>query len=213
MKEYCIYLHRNKINGKVYIGQTCQNPEKRWNYGHGYKNCPRFYSAIVSYGWNNFEHIILENNLTSDEANEKEQYYIKKYNSQNPDLGYNLTEGGSSLSEYWKTPEHRELQSQNKKLYFKEHPDKKIENDMHLKEIAQKSAKIRSEKMKENYANQGGLFHLNESRKKRIKCIETDEIFASLSEASRKYNISVGNISSVIHGKRKSAGGYHWIEL
>ena len=213
MKEYCKYLHRNKINGKVYIGQTCQKPEKRWNYGHGYKNCPRFYSAIVSYGWSNFEHIILENNLTSDEANEKEQYYIKKYNSQNPDLGYNLTEGGSSLSEYWKTPEHRELQSQNKKLYFKEHPDKKIENDMHLKEIAQKSAKIRSEKMKENYANQGGLFHLNESRKKRIKCIETDEIFASLSEASRKYNISVGNISSVIHGKRKSAGGYHWIEL
>ena len=213
MKEYCIYLHRNKINGKVYIGQTCQKPEKRWNYGYGYKNCPRFYSAIVSYGWSNFEHIILENNLTSDEANEKEQYYIKKYNSQNPDLGYNLTEGGSSLSEYWKTPEHRELQSQNKKLYFKEHPDKKIENDMHLKEIAQKSAKIRSEKMKENYANQGGLFHLNESRKKRIKCIETDEIFASLSEASKKYNISVGNISSVIHGKRKSAGGYHWIEL
>ena len=213
MKEYCIYLHRNKINGKVYIGQTCQKPEKRWNYGHGYKNCPRFYSAIVSYGWSNFEHIILEDNLTSDEANEKEQYYIKKYNSQNPDLGYNLTEGGSSLSEYWKTPEHREFQSQNKKLYFKEHPDKKIENDMHLKEIAQKSAKIRSEKMKENYANQGGLFHLNESRKKRIKCIETDEIFASLSEASRKYNISVGNISSVIHGKRKSAGGYHLIEL
>ena len=187
--------------------------EKRWNYGNGYKNCPRFYSAIVSYGWSNFEHIILENNLTSDEANEKEQYYIKKYNSQNPDLGYNLTEGGSSLSEYWKTPEHRELQSQNKKLYFKEHPDKKIENDMHLKEIAQKSAKIRSEKMKENYANQGGLFHLNESRKKRIKCVETNEIFASLSEASRKYNISVGNISSVIHGKRKSAGSYHWIEL
>ena len=213
MKEYCIYLHRNKINGKVYIGQTCQKPEKRWNYGHGYKNCPRFYSAIVSYGWNNFEHIILENNLTSDEANEKEQYYIKKYNSQNPDLGYNLTEGGSSLSEYWKTAEHRELQSQNRKLYFKEHPDKKIENNKHLKEIAQKSAKRRSEKMKENYANQGGLFHLNETRKKSIKCVETNEIFTSLSEASKKYNISIGNISSVIHGKRKSAGGYHWIEL
>ena len=213
MKEYCIYLHKNKINGKVYIGQTCQKPEKRWNYGYGYKNCPRFYSAIVSYGWNNFEHIILENNLTSDEANEKEQYYIKKYNSQNPDLGYNLTEGGSSLSEYWKTPEHRELQSQNRKLYFKEHPDKKIENDRHLKEISQKSAKRRSEKMKENYANQGGLFHLNETRKKSIKCVETNEIFTSLSEASKKYNISVGNISSVIHGKRKSAGGYHWIEL
>lgn len=49
--------------------------------------------------------------------------------------------------------------------------------------------------------------------KKSIKCVETNEIFTSLSEASKKYNISVGNISSVIHGKRKSAGGYHWIEL
>ena len=67
--------------------------------------------------------------------------------------------------------------------------------------------------MKENYVNQGGLFHLNETRKKSIKCVETGEIFISLSEASKKYNISVGNISSVIHGKRKSAGRYHWIEL
>ena len=69
-----------------------------------------------------------------------------------------MTEGGSSLSEYWKTPEHRELQSQNRKLYFKEHPDKKIENDRHLKEISQKSAKRRSEKMKENYVNQFYFF-------------------------------------------------------
>lgn len=29
MNNYTIYMHRNKINGKVYIGQTCQNPKKR----------------------------------------------------------------------------------------------------------------------------------------------------------------------------------------
>ena len=29
MNNYCIYIHKNKINGKVYIGQTCQNPKKR----------------------------------------------------------------------------------------------------------------------------------------------------------------------------------------
>lgn len=35
-QNFCIYLHKNKYNGKVYVGQTCQKPEKRWNYGYGY---------------------------------------------------------------------------------------------------------------------------------------------------------------------------------
>ena len=37
MNNYIIYKHINKINGKIYIGQTCQKPEYRWNHGKGYK--------------------------------------------------------------------------------------------------------------------------------------------------------------------------------
>ena len=37
MKKYTIYIHKNKINGKVYIGQTSQKPEKRWDNGRGYE--------------------------------------------------------------------------------------------------------------------------------------------------------------------------------
>ena len=75
-KIFYIYCHRNIINNKRYIGQTCQKPEKRWNNGLGYKTCPRFYSAILCYGWDNFEHIILEKCYSIEEANEREKYYI-----------------------------------------------------------------------------------------------------------------------------------------
>ena len=32
MKQYTIYMHKNKINGKVYIGQTCQTLANRWGF-------------------------------------------------------------------------------------------------------------------------------------------------------------------------------------
>ncbi|MCC8068700.1 MAG: GIY-YIG nuclease family protein [Ruminococcus sp.] len=96
MKNYIIYMHKNKINDKVYIGQTCQTLAARaGSDGRRYKG-QVFYNAIQKYGWDNFEHIILEDNLTQEEANQKEQEYIKQYNSTNPTYGYNVTIGGDS---------------------------------------------------------------------------------------------------------------------
>lgn len=48
--RYIIYMHVNKKNNKKYIGQTCQDPERRWRGGEGYKDSPRFWTAIQSYG-------------------------------------------------------------------------------------------------------------------------------------------------------------------
>ena len=77
---FTIYMHRNKINKKIYIGQTCQNPQNRWKNGHGYKTCTYFNSAIQKYGWENFEHIILEQKeMTQKEANQREIFYIKQF--------------------------------------------------------------------------------------------------------------------------------------
>ena len=66
MENYKVYIHRNKINGKVYIGITKQKPENRWRNGKGYKQNIKFYRAIEKYGWNNFEHIVLVDNLTAE---------------------------------------------------------------------------------------------------------------------------------------------------
>ena len=95
-KKYKIYMHKNKVNGKVYIGQTYTSLQHRFGKdGCRYSGCPIFWNAIQKYGWDNFEHIILEEGINNKkEANEKEKYYIALYNSTNGDFGYNIQIGG-----------------------------------------------------------------------------------------------------------------------
>jgi hypothetical protein len=94
--KYSIYLHINKVNGKMYVGITKNNPEKRWgNNGNQYKRQPKFYNAIQKYGWNNFEHEIFANNLIKEEACNMEIKLISKLNA--IDYGYNIALGGNVL--------------------------------------------------------------------------------------------------------------------
>lgn len=96
---YCVYIHINKINGKVYIGQTKngENPEIRWGVnGVHYKANEHFYSAIQKYGWDNFTHEIIASNLTQDEANHFEELLIREFDSTNPKSGYNIALGGNN---------------------------------------------------------------------------------------------------------------------
>lgn len=94
--NYCIYMHINKIDGKVYIGQTCQKPEDRWKNGFGYKKGTHFRNAINLYGWENFEHIVWANNLTLEEANRVERLLISLWDARNPEKGYNICFGGDN---------------------------------------------------------------------------------------------------------------------
>lgn len=102
---YCVYKHTNKNNGKVYIGITGQQPELRWKNGEGYVSNQYFYRAIQKNGWDGFEHEILEEGLTKEQALNKEKEYIALYKSncrryRNPTYGYNATDGGEGASGY-----------------------------------------------------------------------------------------------------------------
>lgn len=66
------------------------------NNGVNYKSSPHFYQAIQKYGWNNFEHLILANQLTQEQACQIEKNLIKKYSTQNRNFGYNIMEGGTA---------------------------------------------------------------------------------------------------------------------
>ena len=93
---FTVYKHTSP-SGKVYIGITSQPLKKRWSYGYGYQNNDHFWKAIQKYGWNNFTHEIIAAELTKQEACNMEQELIVKYNSTNPDFGYNLSKGGELI--------------------------------------------------------------------------------------------------------------------
>lgn len=91
--NYTLYCHTNILNGKKYIGITCQKPKNRWGKnGEGYKFQPKFYNSIVKNGWNNFKHEILFSQLTAEEAFILEQEYIMLYKT--IENGYNVSPGG-----------------------------------------------------------------------------------------------------------------------
>lgn len=46
--------------------------------------------------------------------------------------------------------------------------------------------------------------------RKAVKCIETDIIYSSMTEAASHMNVNRTNISGCIHGWQHTAGGYHW---
>lgn len=75
-------------NGKVYIGKAT-DPKKRWNNGKGYRQNTEMYADIQKYGWENIDKKILYNNLSIDQAREKENETIVIYKSFMPEYGYN----------------------------------------------------------------------------------------------------------------------------
>ena len=91
---FSVYMHISPMD-KRYIGITSIEPQKRWNYGYGYKYNPHFFNSIVKYGWNNFRHVILCENLSQEEAEQMEVEWIAMYHSNEHQFGYNRDNGGS----------------------------------------------------------------------------------------------------------------------
>lgn len=92
----CIYIIKNIINDKVYIGQTSIGVANRWKQhikpSNIKKNNYALYRAMTKYGVENFYYEILEDGIPIDKLDEKEIYYIQKYDSYKN--GYNSTKGG-----------------------------------------------------------------------------------------------------------------------
>lgn len=97
----CIYVYRNKINNKCYVGQTVL-PERRYKeHINAAKSgsTTHFHRALHKYGIENFDYFIIWDQYmpvqyAKENLNYWEEYYIKFFDSYNN--GYNMTEGGFS---------------------------------------------------------------------------------------------------------------------
>lgn len=100
MQGQVIYIYKiiNKINGKIYFGQTI-NPSERWSRHKTRGKSPKYirhplYCSMKKYGLENFNFEILENHLTSEQADKAETQYIEYFKTINREFGYNIEKGG-----------------------------------------------------------------------------------------------------------------------
>lgn len=108
-----IYKITNRVNNKVYIGQTRFTVEHRFkqhlkNYKIEHRIQP-LYLAFSKYGIENFEVETIEE-CSIDKLNEREMFWIAKYDSFKH--GYNATLGGSKGYKYfWTDNQYEEIRS------------------------------------------------------------------------------------------------------
>ncbi len=180
-------------NGKKYIGITNRDVNKRWVSGNGYRG-QFVHRAILKYGWDNIEHIILHSILSREEAEQIEIELINKYSTINRMMGYNIEAGGKSSNRL--TPELKERIS--KKLKGVPKGESNIKK---YKEVWDARSQTEKDRLR------------NIQSKEVLKCSLNGDIidrFRSTREASRMTGVSYSHISECCNEKRKTIGGYIW---
>lgn len=134
-----IYKVTNKVNGKIYIGQTSKTLEKR-RYEHEHdaaydlsKNLTNqpFHAALLKHGVESFSWEVLKENLSDEEANIAETACIEEYDSFND--GYNATTGGKQ--HWFHSEETKQLIAEKASILSKE----MWENPAHIDNMVAKT--------------------------------------------------------------------------
>lgn len=218
IRTYTVYVHINKVNGKRYVGITEQKPEIRWNNGNNYKGSICFYSAIQKYGWDNFDHIIVEEGLSKEDAEREEKRLIKEWNTLSPN-GYNLSSGGAlsapspetskRLSEghkrYWNSEGAREKHGEIIREIWRR-PEVRKKNLEHLKKLNESRI---GKKMDPAAVRKSAITRGREVEQYSLNG-EYIKTHLTISDAAREMNGKDSLIVRVCKGARISAYGYKW---
>ena len=170
------------------------------------------HKAIEKYGWDNFEHIILCTVSTKEEADFLEQWFIEKYDTFNPEHGYNLTKGGGGVCGCTWDEDRRNLRSQmisgeGNPMYGRHHTEecrKRMSEARRGKPVSQEMRQFRT----------NILLEANKKRQVPIRQIDLDgnvvATYEGFSEATKATGFSHSSICNCCLGKINSAYGFRW---
>lgn len=223
-----IYKITNKINNKIYIGLTRKTPQERWKMHinaayniHSKDYNALFKKAIRKYGVENFIVETIEECSTLEELKKREIYWIKYYNSYAFDSngwGYNSTRGGDCAT-------------YEKAVYQIDILTGKIINEFSsIVEAEQMTGAgdinlVLKNKYGEQpfgsgttwiYKNEYNNYHPEEHYEQYGVICQLDllgnfiQYWLGPTQASKKLNITQGNISSCLTKNRQKAGNFQW---
>ena len=210
-----IYKVTNNINKKIYIGQTIQDENIRWN--HHIREAlngsdTKFHRALRKYGKDGFIWEVIEE-VDNDKLNEREIYWISYYNSYKQ--GYNSTTGGD-------LPPRNDIEiiCLETNIVYPSCAEAGRQTNINKVHIAEC---VRGEKFRvsaggyhwmslEDYNKFGPIFKQteNELNSKSVKCIETGIVYNSILEASKATGVSRQTIHRCCEGITKNPKKYHW---
>lgn len=198
MRYGIIYKIQNKINNKIYIGQTTKSFDERYsNNLYKYTHNKDLKKEILEYGIENFdinkEYYVAK---TKEELDNKEDELIKRFKSNNKEYGYNKKTGGDKglLNEEVKEKIRASKVGEKHPQYGKKRPD------------------ISKKMLGENNVMYGkkGQAH---PRAQAVICLDDLKKFESLSECAEFYKFNKSNLSEHLKGKRKSCGKRQFMYL
>jgi group I intron endonuclease len=208
-----LYKITNKINEKIYIGQTTRSLNVRWNeHKRDFKKIDNKLSrAVKKYGIENFTIEKIEECESLEVLNKKEASLIEEYDTIKN--GYNIRIGGEN------SPRSKETREKiSKKHKGKKHTEEHIQNMMKARtgvkpknkdkyfgnknKLGKKHTNLFKEKCRKRMLNN------NFSKKRAVKCLNNNIIYESIVEACKRLSLDSRSVQRVLKGEYKQTKGY-----
>lgn len=221
-----IYKITNKINGKFYIGQSVDIKRRFTEHKapHGRMTSIKF--AIKKYGKENFLFDVIEE-CSVEDLDAREVYWIAKLKPQ-----YNRDKGGRGALGHHVQSDVRQLLSEKSRKYWdqlsdaekqaicqrlsgppKGHPvSDETREKLRAANIgkAQSAETVDRRRATIEKKKSAGYVQTNAGHNKKVRCLETNQIFDSVKAAGECLSVHPSCITGVLKGRYKTCKGKHF---